>query len=111
MLRRAAETVVKIDVAARGIHVVAPEEARDAPPGPHAFRRAGGACELGLGFLIFSDGLGRFLLLGLGLTGGLLVAGLLGRLLIALRLLWRLSAALVLCRSRDGGPQQNAAGQ
>ena len=66
----------------------------------------------GLGLLVFGDRLGRFLLLGLHLIRGLLVAGgFLGRLLIALALLRRLPRALVLCRSRDGRPQQNAAGQ
>ena len=74
MLRRAAEAVVEVDVAARGVHVVAPQQARDAPPGPHAFGRAGGARELRFGLLVFGDRLGRFLLLGLGLIGGLLVA-------------------------------------
>src|SRR5512143_653847 len=111
MLRRAAEAVVEIDVAARGFHVVAPQQAHDAPARPHAFGRARGDRELRFGLLVFGDRLGRFLLLGLGLVGGLLVALFLLAWRLGLPLLLSRSAPLVLCRSRDCGPQQNAAGQ
>ena len=79
MLRRATEAVVEIDVAARGVDVVAPQQAGDAAAGPDAFGAPAELASFGLGLLVFGDRLGGFLLLGPGLIGGLLVAlGLLG---------------------------------
>ena len=75
---------------------------------------SGAPAELGslaFGLFVFSDGLGRLLLLGLGLIGCLLVAFFLLALWLGLALLLSRSATLVLCQSRECGPQQNAAGQ
>ena len=112
MLRRAAEAVVKIDVAAGGVDVVAPQEARDPPAGPDAFRRPCRARQLRRRLFVFLDGLGRFLLLGLSLLGRLLIAlGLLGGLLLALGLFGGLLLpARLLGGSSQRRQQQNAAG-
>ena len=83
MLGRAIEAIVEVDVAARGVDVVAPQQTGDAPSGPNAFGRAGRARQLLRRLFIFAD----------GLVGGLLL-GLLGRLLIALGLSLLLLLAL-----------------
>ena len=88
MIRGAPEAVVEIDVAARRIDVVAPEQARDAPARPHAFGRAGGMRKLRRRLVVFGFRAGRRLLLGLGRVLCLLLAFWL--LLALLRLFGRL---------------------
>ena len=88
MLGRAVEPVIEVDVAARGVDIVAPKQAGDSSSGPNAFRRAGRPRQLCCRLSIFLHGLlGRFLR---GLLGGLLIAVLLLWLLLALRLFRRL---------------------
>ena len=109
MLRGAVEAIVEIDIAARGIDVIAPQQAGKAASGPDTFGRTRRARELGRGLFIFLHGLVDFLLRGL--LGCLLVAlrfALL--LLLALRLLGRLLlSARLLGESGERRQQENAA--
>src|SRR5262245_30092895 len=88
MVLRATEPVVEPDVTIRRVDIVTPQQARDAPPGPDAFRRTRRTGQLGLRLFIFGDGLGLGFMLRSGRVGGLLP--LFGRLLFALGLLRRL---------------------
>ena len=85
MLGRAAETIVEVEIAPGGIDVVAPQEARDPAPGPHALRRPGGERQPRGCFPILLDLLlDPFFCL---LLGRLLVFGLLFALCLVRRLL------------------------
>src|SRR5690242_7606696 len=64
MAARTAKTVVEIEMAEGGIHVVPPQQANHPPPEPHAFGIAGGSGELFCRF-------GEFLDLALRLFGSI----------------------------------------
>src|SRR4029079_11061775 len=94
MLGRAAETVVEVEIAPGGIDIVAPQQARDPAPGPHALRRPGGERQPRGGFPILLDLLlDPFLCL---LLGRLLVFRLLFALCLVRRLLRPLRRWLLL---------------
>ena len=74
MARRAAESIIKIEVAKSGFNVVPPEQAYDSAAQPDAFGVAGRASDHALGFGIFVE------LVELVLAGGR--GGLIGRLAV-----------------------------
>src|SRR5262245_22093321 len=74
---RTAEPVVKVEMAKRGIEIIAPKQADHAPTQPQAFRIGGGPSQEPLGFGELVD----FLLGFLGVAGRRLIRGLLVRIL------------------------------
>src|SRR5215467_2713879 len=89
MLCRAAETVVQLEIPASSVDVVAPEQACDPAPGPHAFRSARRQRQPRCGLSVLLDLLldaGLGLLLGRRLVGWLLLGLLRGLLLPPLTL-------------------------
>ncbi len=68
MARRAAESIVKIEMAESGFNIVPPEQAHDSAAQPDAFGIAGRTGEHALGFGIFVE----FVQLVLARRGGLI---------------------------------------
>src|ERR1700691_5155727 len=79
MATRAAEPVVKVEMAERGVEIVAPEQTDHPAPQPHAFGIARETCDLPFCFRKFINLLrlfGRLLAGGRGLVSGLGVGAL-----------------------------------